>query len=334
MDIYNELTYINKSSIALGYFDGLHLGHRVVLKNAINIAKEYNTQTTVIIFKEHPLNFLTTDKVEQILTLEEKINILREIGIDNIILLDFKDYSGIKAEDYLKNILVKYFSPVAITTGFNHFFGYKKEGNSDFLRKNKDKYNYKYFEVPPFVVNENIVSCSVIRNKISLGNFQEANNLLGYNYFVNGTVIEGQKIASKLGFASANIHYPDSKVQIPHGVYYVTVSVDDKEYNGILNHGFAPTINNEQILKTEVHIIDFNKDIYGKNIKVSFITKIRNQMKFENIDKLKSQLNRDKAFAEIYKHFLDGTFHLDTNRFSPNKFLLWHVNIYFIKLLK
>lgn len=322
MDIYNELTYINKSSIALGYFDGLHLGHRVILKNAINIAKENNTQTTVIIFKEHPLNFLTTNKVEQILTIDEKIKMLENIGIDNVILLDFEKYSNITATDYLENVLIKYFSPIAITTGFNHYFGYKKEGNSTFLRKNKEKYKYKYFEVPPFVVNETIVSCSSIRNKISLGNFPEANKLLGYNYFVNGTVIEGEKIASKLGFASANIEYPENKVQIPHGVYYVKVELDSNEFNGILNHGFAPTINNEEKLKTEVHILDFNENIYGKNIKISFISKIRNQMKFENIEKLKSQLTRDQAFAEIYKHFSDGNFQLDTKRFSRNKFLL------------
>ena len=314
MRIYNELTYINKSSIALGFFDGLHLGHRVVLKNAINIAKENNSQTTVILFKEHPLNFLTTQKVSQILTLDEKIKILEEIGIDNIVLLDFEDYSNITASDYLENILVKYFTPIAITTGFNHYFGFNKEGNSDFLRKNKDKYNYKYFEVPPFVVNENIVSCSVIRSKITLGNFTEANSLLGYNYFINGTVIKGQQIASKLGYPSANIEYPEDKIQIPHGVYYVTVEVNGKTYNGVLNHGFAPTISDEQSLKTEIHILDFDKDIYGELIKVSFVTKIRNQMKFENTEKLKAQIIRDKAFVEIYKHFLNKNIHISCKR--------------------
>ena len=314
MHIYNELTYINKSSIALGFFDGLHLGHRVVLKNAINIAKESNSQTTVILFKEHPLNFLTTQKVSQILTLDEKIKILEEIGIDNVVLLDFEDYSNITATDYLEKVLIKYFTPIAITTGFNHYFGFNKEGNSDFLRKNKDKYNYKYFEVPPFVVNENIVSCSVIRNKISLGNFTEANALLGYNYFINGTVIKGQQIAGKLGFPSANIEYPENKIQIPHGVYFVTVDVNEKTYNGVLNHGFAPTINDENKLKTEVHILDFDKDIYGENIKISFVTKIRNQMKFENIEKLKAQIIRDKAFVEIYRHFLNKNFHLSCKR--------------------
>lgn len=315
MYIYNELTYINNTSLALGFFDGLHLGHKVVLKNAINIAKQNNTTSTVLLFNEHPLNVLSNQNVEQILTLDEKLQLLEQIGIDNVVLLDFKQFSGYTADEYLENVLVKYFTPISITTGFNHFFGYKKSGNTDFLRKNKDKYNYKFFEVPPFVVNDSVVSCSIIRNKLSLGDFFEANKLLGYNYFINGSVIEGQRIASKLGFPSANILYPENKIKIPHGVYYVIVSYNGKEYNGILNHGFAPTINDESILKTEVHILDFDKDIYSQNIKVSFVTKIRNQMKFENVEKLVSQLNRDKAFVEMYKHFLNSNFSLSCKRF-------------------
>lgn len=313
MHIFDELTYINKSSLALGFFDGLHLGHRVVLKNAINIAKENKTQSTVVTFKNHPLKVLSNKDVEQILTIEEKLKILEEIGIDNVVLLNFEDISNIKADEYIENIIVKYFSPIAITTGFNHSFGYKKEGNIEFLHKNKEKYGYKYFEIPPFVTNERIVSCSVIRNMIHLGNFYESNKLLGYNFFINGIVIKGEQIASKLGFASANILYPENKIKMPEGVYYVKVHVDNIEYDGILNYGNAPTIDNEE-LKTEVHILDFNKDIYGKHIKISFISKIRNQIKFEDTEKLKAQIVRDIAFAKIYKHFL----HNEINKFTLN----------------
>jgi len=322
MQKYNELTYINKSSISIDYFDGLHLGHKVVLKNAINVAKENSTQSTVIIFKEHPLNFLSNEKISQILTLEEKLEILEKLGIDNVIMLDFNEFSTTSAKDYLENILIKYFSPIAISTGFNHCFGFNKEGNSKFLKDNKEKFNYKYFEVPPFVMDESIVSCSVIRNMIQLGNFTQANKLLGYNYFINGTIIEGEKIARKLGFPSANIIYPENKIQIPHGVYYVRVNVQNKEYNGILNHGYAPTLKNKTKQKTEVHILDFNKNIYNENIKISFITKIRNQLKFENKEKLIAQINRDIAFAQIYQHFLKGHYHLDTSKFSNKKYLL------------
>lgn len=135
MHIFNQLTYINKSSLALGFFDGLHLGHRVVLKNAIHIAKKNNTESCVVIFKEHPLSILMNKKIPQILNVDEKLLMLKDIGIDNVILLDFKEFSHIKAADYLQNMLIGYLSPIAITTGFNHYFGFNKEGNSSFYRK-------------------------------------------------------------------------------------------------------------------------------------------------------------------------------------------------------
>lgn len=304
MHIYSELTYINKSSLALGFFDGLHLGHLVVLKNTIKIAKKNNTQSVVITFKEHPSEILTGIKVPQLLTLDEKLKIIDSIGIDNVVVLDFEKYANMRASDYLKNIIVKYFSPISITTGFNHSFGFNKEGTSDFLHKNADIYQYKYFEVPPFVVKDNVVSCSEIRNKILLGDFVFANQLLGYNFFIRGVVERGDCIARTLGFPSANISYDDEKIKVPFGVYFVKVIVRGNEYNGILNYGYAPTLLQEQKLKTEVHIIDFNQDIYGEEIKISFITKIREQQRFENKDKLIAQLIRDKAFVDIYKYFL------------------------------
>lgn len=308
MQIFDGLTYINKSSLALGFFDGLHLGHNVVLKNAINIARENGVDSTVITFKTHPLNVLTNDKVEQILTMDEKISLLEKIGIDNLVLLDFEQYSYMPAKEYIENVLIKFFSPTAITTGYNHSFGFNKEGNSSLLEFYSNIYKYKYFEIPPFVVKENIVSCSVIRNMIHLGNFQDANELLGYRFFINGVVVKGSQLAGKIGYPSANVIYPEDKIKIPHGVYFVKVHIAGVEYNGVLNHGYAPTLDNTTELKTEVHIIDFNKDIYGENIKIEFIAKIRNQLKFENTEKLKAQILRDIAFTSIYKHFLNSRF--------------------------
>lgn len=305
MQIYDELTYINNTSLALGFFDGLHLGHKVVLKNAIKIAKNNNTTSTVITFKNHPLNILYNQDIQQILTTEEKLKIFNALGINNVVLLDFKEISHIRANDYIKDIIVKYFSPIAITTGFNHSFGYKKEGNSALLKETSKLYDFKYYEIPPFVIDGDIVSCSVIRNKLQLGNFVEANKLLGYHFFLTGNVVHGEKIASKLGFPSANINYPEDKIKIPTGVYFVQVKADGILYNGVLNHGYTTDNEGQNILKTEVHIPDFNKNLYGKNIRISFITKIRNQMEFDNTEKLIAQIRRDIGFVEIYKHFIN-----------------------------
>lgn len=315
MKIYNDLTNIKNSSLGLGFFDGLHLGHRVILKNVMHCADKYNGTSTIVLFNEHPLKVLTGEPIGQILTLNEKLNMLNEIGIDNVVILDFEKYVNMKAEEYLKDVLIKYFSPVAITTGFNHNFGYKKEGNSEFLRERSSKYGYRYFEVPPFVVNGTIVSCSAIRDRIRLGDFVFANEMLGYKFFIEGQVIEGEKRAGSLGFPSANICPDEEKIKIPYGVYYVRAEYNSKTYDGILNYGYSPTFNLQGGIKTEVHLLDFNEDIYGKNIKISFVTKIRNQIKFENTEKLIYQLNRDKAFAQIYRYFLSGKFNLTSKNY-------------------
>lgn len=312
MYILNDVTYINKTSLALGFFDGIHQGHKVVLKNTINIAKKNNTSSCVILFKKHPQFFFTGKDIDQILTFDEKLGILEKMGIDYVVPLNFENYHNITAQDYLENFLIKYFSPIAITTGFNHTFGYNKEGNSNFLRNNSVKYGYDYFEVPPFVMNEKIVSSSLIRNYLKLADFNEANKFLGYKFFIQGNVIHGEKLASKLGFASANINYPIDKINIPYGVYFVKVNVCNKDYLGLLNYGII-----RDNLKTEVHILDFNKNIYNENIKISFITKIRNQIIFNNREEFKLQLQKDIAFIDIYKHFLDSKLN-----FSRNKFLM------------
>jgi len=143
----------------------------------------------------------------------------------------------------------------------------------------------------------------------------EADRLLGYSFFVRGIVVKGAGIASKLGFPSANINYPDDKVQLPEGVYFVQIKTGGSVYNGVLNRGISPDINNVPSMKTEVHIIGFNGDIYGKNIEISFITKIRNQIKFENTEKLKVQILRDTAFTYIYSKFMNRHFSLSDSRF-------------------
>ena len=132
MHIFNELSYIKNSSLALGFFDGIHLGHRVVLRNAVNIAKEVNKESCVITFSEHPSTVLSENKPQMLLTTDEKLQILNTLGVDNVFLLDFKKFSGINANKYIKDVLIEYFSPIAITTGFNHSFGYNKKAAAHF----------------------------------------------------------------------------------------------------------------------------------------------------------------------------------------------------------
>lgn len=302
MNVIRKLDFKPNLSLALGFFDGLHQGHQVVVKTAVNFAKENNAESGIVIFKEHPLSYIKRNSIKQIITLEDKIDMLADLGADNVIVLDFdENLANLSASQYLKDILIKYFSPIAITTGFNHHFGHNRQGNSEFLRKFQSKYNYRYFEIPPITCNNIVSSSSSIRNAIMCGNLDLANSLLGYNFFLRADVITGQKIGRKIDFPTANFNYPKEIVELPTGVYLVSVEVQGKTYKGILNYGYRPTVSDEARLLCEVHILDFNDDIYDEKIKVSFATKIRNEMKFGNLSELKAQIINDLEFARNYE---------------------------------
>lgn len=305
MEVFSELKQSKNLSLALGFFDGIHEGHQVVIKNAINIAKANKTKSGILMFKEHPLTFMTGKKVKNILNIEDKLKYLEKIGVDEVYLLDFPAFENMSAEEYLKDIVVGHFSPVAITTGFNHNFGKNKSGTPGLLRALQAKFGYRYFEIPPITCNQSVISSSIVKKSIGEGNVYFAHSLLGYKFFIRSKVIEGAHIASTLGFPSANIVYPENIVKIPNGVYYVIVEYNGRKYNGILNHSDCPSLFPTKEPKTEVHLIDFDENIYGKEIKVSFVTKIRNEINFENKEKLCAQLLRDKAFVEIYKYYVN-----------------------------
>lgn len=302
MNVIRNLETRPNLSLALGFFDGLHQGHKVVIKNAVNFAKENNSESGIILFSQHPMCLITKGCIKHILTLDEKIDMLKDLEVDNVFVLDFNEkLAQLTATEYLRDILVKHFSPIAITTGFNHTFGHNRQGNSNFLRKFQSVYNYRYFEIPPITCNQVVTSSSSIRNAVTCGNLYLANALLSYNFFVKTEVTEGDKIGRTIGFPTANFSYPESIVEIPTGIYLVEVEVNKETYKGVLNYGYRPTIDDKNKLIAEVHILNFNEDIYGQPIKVSFITKIRNEIKFDSIEQLKAQIIKDIDFAQTYQ---------------------------------
>ena len=302
MNVIKNLEQRHKLSLALGFFDGLHEGHKVVVKTAVNFAKENNVESGIIMFTRHPMSFIMRNNVKQIISLDDKISMLGELGVDNVILIDFdENLASLSASSYLKDIIVAKYSPVAITTGFNHSFGANRQGNSEFLRKFQSEFGYRYFEIPPITCNNVVTSTSSIRNAVMCGNLNLANSLLGYNFFLRARIIHGQKLGRKLDFPTANFIYPENIVEVPTGVYLVDVEILGQNYKGILNYGYRPTVSDEALLLCEVHILDFDQDVYDENIKVSFITKIRNEMKFAALSYLKAQIIKDLDFARNYK---------------------------------
>lgn len=291
MEIINSLFENNNLSLALGFFDGVHAAHRKILNTCMELAKKDGLKSAVITFKKSPGGYFNKEKNINIQTLNDRLELILKTGIDYAYVLDFEDFKNLTAKEYLNNVLVKYFSPKYIVTGFNHTFGQNRCGNSEFLRANENL-GYKYIEIEKMRLDNTLVSSTNIKKFIQKGYIKEANTLLGYDFNVSGMVIKGMQLAGKLGYKTANINMPDNIVQPPYGVYFALVDYDGKKYKSVLNWGIKPTVNGKTPV-LEVHILDFDKDIYGENIKIYFKSPIREEKKFNNLEELKAAITGD-----------------------------------------
>lgn len=293
MEILNKLKSNENLAIALGFFDGVHLGHRAVINAAVDYAKKNNIKSAVVTFRQSPYVALNNVKPNYIITLEEKIKAIKKLGVDYLYLSDFtEDLAKQTASDYLKN-LVDDLHPKMIATGFNHYFGYNKSGGVDYLRLMQQEYGYEFKEINPIKLNEDVISSTAIRKALSNGDIPKANSMLGYRFYVKNEVIKGRQIGRTIGFKTANLKMPEKMINIPDGVYAVEVEVLGKKHMGIANFGSNPTVTDDSQKLLEVHIIDFNQDIYGELVKVSFLVKIRNEKKFQSLTELKTQIEKD-----------------------------------------
>lgn len=293
MEILNKLKSNENLAIALGFFDGVHLGHKAVINAAVDYAKKNNIKSAVVTFRQSPYVTLNNVKPNYIITLEEKIKAIKKLGVDYLYLSDFtEDLAKQTASDYLKN-LVDDLHPKMIATGFNHYFGYNKSGGVDYLRLMQQEYGYEFKEINPIKLNEDVISSTAIRKALSNGDIPKANSMLGYRFYVKNEVIKGRQIGRTIGFKTANLKMPEKMINIPDGVYAVEVEVLGKKHMGIANFGSNPTVTDDSQKLLEVHIIDFNQNIYGELVKVSFLVKIRNEKKFQSLTELKAQIEKD-----------------------------------------
>lgn len=268
------------NSLILGFFDGVHIAHQAVISSAKN-------NPILITFKDSPAKFFNRE-CEYILSREESIRKIKSLGVKEVVELDFAEFAAMPAKDYLEFIVEKY-NPSSISTGFNHSFGHNKSGNPDFLEQNQAKYGYKYYCIEPQKDNGEVISSTLIRNLLINGDIERANKLLNSNFILEGTVIKGAQLGRNLGFPTANIVYPAEIVKIPFGVYKATFG----EYNAVVNWGIKPTFNNLSNPVLEVHILNFTEDLYGENIRIEILKKIRDEKKFSDIEELKLQIEKD-----------------------------------------
>ena len=295
MQIISNLCCIPNLSLALGFFYGVHIAHQKLIQKNVDFSKQNSLKSAVITLKQQPYCFLKHIEPKYISSRAESYKIIENLGIDYLIELDFNEISGMTSYEYLENILIKYFTPKAIFTGFNHHFGLNREGDCDFLAKYQYNFGYKFEMLNSQKLNGNLISSSAIRRYIEQGDIKNANSMLGREFCVSGIVVEGNKIGRTINFPTANICYPQDIIEIPNGVYAVTVELENSQYfKGVANFGTKPTVNKTNVKTLETHILNgFNKDIYGEKIKICFEKFIRCEKKFTSIDDLKNQIKKD-----------------------------------------
>lgn len=296
--IVKEKNSFNNSYIALGSFDGLHMGHLSLINKAIALAKQNKGESILYNFKNHPKTLINKNfSPKLLLDNENKEKILYKMGIDYVYFEEFNEAFMKKSpEDFIKYICDK-FKVKGIIVGFNYKFGYKNLGDVNLLRELQDKYGYKLYVMEACTYLNDVVSSTRIRNEFINGNIEIGNKMLTREYFLEGEVIHGKMLGRQIGFPTANIDYSKDSLLPKEGVYYTNVLWNNKLYKGITSIGNTPTVKIENIT-VETFILDFNEDIYGDKIKVYFLKYIRGNVKFNSLDELIAQLNKDRIFAE------------------------------------
>lgn len=296
MEIYSQFIEKKDLVVALGYFDGVHLAHQKVISSAVNYAKTRGLKSAVITFKTAPACYFKNLETKYICSLEERLKRIEALGVDYVFVIDFVSIAKLTAYEYIRDCLVKNFSPKAIITGFNHTFGANKSGNEKLLTDLQKEFGYEYIEIQPEKIDDEVISSTCIRNYLSLGEIEKANSMLGKDFSISGEVIQGQHLGRTICFKTANILYPKNIVDIKNGVYGARVIVKNKLYRGILNLGVKPTVSNENKRILEVNIFDFDENIYGENIKIEFEEMIREEKKFASLEELKNQILKDVEY--------------------------------------
>ena len=283
--------------VTIGNFDGVHKGHQHIFKTIIKKAREINGETVVMTFEPHPIKVLSgEDKIFLLTPTKKKLKLIEKFGIDNVLLVHFtREFANLEPENFIK-ILTDFIGLKELYVGFNYFFGKNKKGNVDLLKKFGKIYNFNVHIISPYIIDGVTVSSTLCRKLIADGKVKEVLKYLGRYYLIEGKVVKGDGRGKKIGIPTANIKSVQ-EVYPKDGVYAVKVAYKGKIYDGACSIGFNPTFNSER-LTVEIHIMNFNKNIYGELLKVVFIDRIRDMKKFKNIEELKFTILNDLEKAK------------------------------------
>ena len=283
--------------ITIGTFDGVHKGHKQVIKKLNNIAKKQGFESVVLTFYPHPRHVLYPDdqQLKLLNTIDEKTEELKKSGLQHFVVHEFtKEFSRIKSVNFIRDLLVNKLKMKHMVVGYNHHFGRNREGSYNDLKELAELYNFELERIPPQNEGDVSISSTKVRELLLAGDVEKAATYLGYSYPINGEVVKGNTIGRTIGFSTANILVENKWKLIPaDGVYAVKVKLGGKQFYGMLNIGERPTLSDNKH-RIEVHIFDFSDDIYGTDIKVEFVKRIREEKQFDNLELLKKQLQIDE----------------------------------------
>lgn len=288
--------------LTIGTFDGIHIGHKKILERLINTAEIQNLESLVLTFFPHPRMVLQKDtNIKLIHTIDERANILDALGINNLIIQPFsKEFSRLSATEFVRDILVHKLNVKHIIVGYDHRFGRNRTADINSLKEFGEIYDFTVEEISAQDIDAVSVSSTKIRKALEGGNLQIANSYLGTDFQLKGTVTKGKGIGKTINFPTANISITEDYKMIPkNGVYIAKAEIENISYTGMMNIGNNPTVNGKK-QSIEIHLFNFNTDIYHKEITVSIQKRIRDEQKFESVEALKSQLNQDKTTALTY----------------------------------
>jgi riboflavin kinase/FMN adenylyltransferase len=281
--------------LAIGVFDGVHLGHRAVISTSAEHAQEANGTPVVVTFDPHPEKVLRPKAAPHLLTATpHKIALIRDLGVGHLLIITFdKQFAATEPEDFVQQ-LVKHSKPLReICVGHEWSFGRNRRGNLELLKKLGARFNFNVVGIPPVTINGELVSSTRIRQAVETGDLTKAARMLGRQYTILGSVVRGDDVGKKIGFPTANLSAHNEQFP-PNGVYLAEAKLDTVIYPGVVNLGYRPTVSTGKSERTlEIHLLDFDRDIYGEDLEVRFIRYLRPEKKFENIDALVRQIEAD-----------------------------------------
>lgn len=293
----HDLPAFRNAVVTIGTFDGVHLGHRAILAEVVNHAREVGGESILITFEPHPRQVLAPEQPVAIITpLPQKLELVTDTGIDHVVVVPFTPaFAGMSAADYIEQFLVQNFHPHSIVIGYDHRFGNDRTGDIALLQQYAPIHGFEVVEIPGQLIQEAAISSTRIRKAIVAGLLDAAAEMLGRYYSLTGRVVHGRKLGRTIGYPTANLEPVFEWQVVPAiGVYAVRVVHGGAQYGGMMSIGMNPTVSDTEVLKLEVNIFDFDADIYDEDVEVYFVARLRGEEKFEGLDALTAQLHADK----------------------------------------